>query len=298
MESWRPEPEGGGRHSAVSVQNLLLALAAHAAVFVLFFLYSVVHGLFRDDEKIIPIDLTIVVNENLDGKEDEPPPLDDPPPPPKPKPKPRKVVKKPDPPKALERMVTNIVAKVDRKEDKKEDQKPEKKKEEPKKEEPKKTAAELREERLAAMRNRAKNTNKKPVEIKVKNLPSGDGRTDKKTLSNAEIMNRLNAGYKPGKTTQLAQSEEQFALSLIKSAFEAKWNTPSRTPNMRPIVLKVRFGPGGRLLEYKLVSSSGDARADQSIRDAAQLVKAVPNLPESFIAAYQKSGIEIEFTVE
>ena len=295
MEAWRPESEDGERRpQIVSAQNLLLALAAHVAVFALFFLYSVVHGLFRNDETVIPIDLTIVVNENLEGKEDELPPLDDPPPPPpKPKPKPKKVVKKPDPPKALEQMVTNIVAKVDKKEDKKEDKKPEKKKEEPKK-----TAAELREERLAAMRNRAKNTTKKPVEIKVKNLPSGDGRTDKKTLSNAEIMNRLNAGYKPGKTTRLAQSEEQFALSLIKSAFEAKWNAPSRTPNMRPIVLKVRFGSGGRLLDYKLVSSSGDARADQSIRLAAQLVKTVPNLPESFIAAYQRDGVEIEFTVE
>ena len=300
MQAWRTE--SSERPEVLSKRNLSLAFGIHAAFFLLLLLYSVCH--FKNEEKIIPIDLTVVVNENLDGKEDEPPPLDTPPPPPKPKPKPqpkpKPVVKEPEKPKELEQLVTNIVAKVDKKEEKKKEKEKKKeppKKEEPKKEEPKKTKEELRKERLERMRNSAKDTKVKP-KIIVKNQPSGDGRTDRKILSDAEIRKMLNAGYKAGKANQLAASEEQLGYSLIKMAFEKKWDKPPWTDTLRPMTIRVWFGPGGRIMRYKLETSSGDRSADRSIETAAARVGSVPNLPTAFIDKYKTSGVPVRFTVK
>ena len=284
MEIWRVGYGDEKLPAVISRRTLAFALVIHLAFFAVFWIFAVCHGLFDDKEEIIPIDLTVVVNENLNGKEDEPPPLKNPEPE-KPKPKPKPKVKEPEKPKELEKIVTNIVAKVERKEEKKEPEKP------------KKTAKELREERMKKMRESAKVVNKK-VTIEIKNRPSGDGRTDKKTLSNAEIQKLLNMGYKPGKSEQLATSDAQLGYSLIKMAFEEKWEKPPWTDTMRPMTIRVWFGNGGRIVNYKLESSSGDAKADQSIKSAASRVGSVPNLPTAFIDKYRSSGVPVRFTVK
>ena len=291
------------RPEVLSGKTLGIALAIHLAFFLVFGIFAALHGLFDKKEEIIPIDLMVVVNENLDGVENEPPPLknpDPPPPPPKPEPpKPKKqTVKEPEKPKELERIVTNIVAKVDKKETQKPEKKEEKKVEKKEPEKPKKTKAELRKERLEQMRKRA-TVNNKPVKIEVKNArESGNGRTDRKTLSDAEIRRLLEQGYKPGKSTQLAANEEQLAFSLIKAAFEAKWDKPPWTDTLRPMTIRVWFGSGGAVARYKLESSSGDARADQSIQTAASRVGRVPALPQGFIDKYKSSGVPVRFTVK
>jgi len=288
MELWRTADPAAERPKVICSRNLTVALGLHVGVFLVFWLYSAFHGLFKKDEEIIPIDLTVVVVENLDGNEDEPPPLEKPTPPPPPppeppKPQPKPKPKEPEKPKELEKIVTNIVEKV------------EKKKEEKKPDPPKKTAKEIREERLKKMRESAKTVNKTTTVV-TKVQPNG--RTDKKTLSDAEIQKLLNMGYKPGKSTNLAASEEQLGYSLIKSAFEAKWDQPPWTDTMKPMTIRVWFGNGGRVINYKLEASSGDARADQSIKSAASRVGAVPALPAAFIDKYRSSGVPIRFTVK
>ena len=212
MEIWRVG-YATERPKVLSTRNLMIALALHVGCFVVFWLYSAFNGLFDKKEEIIPIDLTVVVNENLDGKENEPPPLKNPEPEkpkPKPKPQPKPKVKEPEKPKELEKIVTNIVAKVDKKEEKAKEKAKAKEKEPKKPAEPKKTAKELREERMKKMRESAKTVNK-PVKVVVPNAKqSGDGRTGPKTLSDAEIQKLLNAGYKPGTSEQIATSELQL----------------------------------------------------------------------------------------
>ena len=287
------------RPEVLNGKTLLIALAIHLLLFLAFWIFAFFHGLFDKDEEIIPIDLTVVVNENLDGKENEPPPLKNPDPPepekPKPVPKEKPKAKEPKKPKELEQIVTNIVAKVDKKETKK----PEKEKPKAKEpEKPKKTAAELRKERIEQMRKSAKVSNK-PVKIKVKNAKaSGNGRTDRKILSDAEIAKMLNMGYKPGISNQLAANEEQLGYSLIKAAFEAKWDKPPWTDTLRPMTIRVWFGGGGSVVRYTLEASSGDARADQSIKTAASRVGRVPALPAAFIDKYKSTGVPIRFTVK
>ena len=285
MEIWRVGYGEEKLPAVVSRRTLTVALLLHLSVFVIFWLYAACHDLFHRDEEIIPIDLTVVVNENLDGKPDEPPPLKKPEPPkPKPKPQPKKI-KEPEKPKELEKIVTNIVTKVDKKVEKKEPEKP------------KKTAKELREEKMAKMRASAKVVNK-PLKIEVKNAKeSGNGRTTKKTLSDAEIQKLLNMGYKPGTSEQLATSDAQLGYSLIKSAVEDKWEVPPWTDTLKPMTVRIWFGGGGRVVNYKLEKSSGDAKADRSILSAASRVGAIPGLPPAFIEAYKNKGIPCQFTV-
>ena len=285
MEIWRVGYGEEKLPAVISRRTLTVALLLHLSVFVVFWLYAACHDLFHRDEEIIPIDLTVVVNENLDGKPDEPPPLKKPEPPkPKPKPQPKKI-KEPEKPKELEKIVTNIVTKVDKKVEKKEPEKP------------KKTAKELREEKMAKMRASAKVVNK-PLKIEVKNAKeSGNGRTTKKTLSDAEIQKLLNMGYKPGTSEQLATSDAQLGYSLIKSAVEDKWEVPPWTDTLKPMTVRIWFGGGGRVVNYKLEKSSGDAKADRSILSAASRVGAIPGLPPAFIEAYKNKGIPCQFTV-
>ena len=151
---------------------------------------------------------------------------------------------------------------------------------------------------MEQMRKSAKQVKAK-VTIEVKNAKeSGDGRTAKKTLSDAEIQKLLNMGYKPGTSEQLATSDAQLGYSLIKMAFEEKWEKPPWTDTMRPMTIRVWFGPGGRIVNYKLESSSGDAKADQSIKSAASRVGSVQGLPPAFIDKYRSSGVPVRFTVK
>ena len=294
MEIWRVGYDTAQRPRVLSKRNLAIALVLHASTFVLFWLYAACHDLFDKEEEIIPIDLTVVVNQNLDGKENEPPPLkkvEPEPPKPKPQPKPKPKVKEPEKPKELEKIVTNVVAKVDKKA---EEKRPEKKKPEP----PKKTAKELREERMRKMRESAKQVNEK-VMIEVRSAKaSGDGRTARKTLSDAEVMRRLNEGYKPGTSEQIATSELQLGYSLIKQTFEEKWDKPPWTDTLKPMTIRVWFGGGGRIVKYHLERSSGDRKADQSILSAASRVGAIPALPAAFVDKFKRSGVPVQFTVK
>ena len=288
MEIWRVGYGDEKLPAVISGRTLAVAIVIHLAFFVGFWVFAAFHGLFDKKEEIIPIDLTVVVNQNLEGKENEPPPLRKPEPPkPKPKPKPQPKVKKPDPPKELEKIVTNIVAKVDKKEAKPEKKTPEK---------PTKTKEQLRKERMERMRASAKQVKAK-VTIEVKNPPSGNGRTAPKTLSDAEIQRLLNMGYKPGTSEQLATSDAQLGYSLIKMAVEGKWDVPPWTDTLRPMTLRIWFGGGGRVVRYKLEKSSGDAKADQSILSAASRVGSIPGLPPAFIDAFKSKGIPCVFTV-
>ena len=289
MELWRAEEVEAKRPKVLDARSFGTSLAIHAAFFAICFGFAACHT--RKDEVITPIDLTVVVVENLDGNPDEPPPLKkpepEPPPPPPPKPQPKPKPKEPEKPKELEKIVTNIVEKVEK--EKKTEAKPP--------EPPKKTKAELRRERIEKMRQSAKDTKRKVEAPKNPAPPQPNGRTDRKTLTDAEIQKLLNAGYRPGSTTNLAASEEQRCLSLIKQAFEEKWDKPPWTDTLRPMIIRVKFGGGGAITSFKLEQSSGDPKADDTIRSAAARVRAVPGLTSSFIEQYGRSGVPIRFTV-
>lgn len=275
----------------LGARSVGLAIALHVVSFLLLYLFAMLH--LKPRETVIPIDLTVVVNENLDGEENEPPPLDNPPPKVEPvKPTP------PAPPPKVEEKVEAVEQIVEKKPEKpKEKPKEEKPKEEKKPEKPKppeKTKEELMKERMERMRNSAKEV-KNPPKIIVKDKPSGNGKTDKQKMSEAEIRKLLNQGYKPGTSTQLAASEEQRCISLIREAFYAKWNRPPWTADLKEMYLKVRFGDGGRVLGYQLEKRSGDPKADATVLQAAALVSSVPGLSLDFLT--KNPSVTIRFKV-
>jgi len=275
----------------LGARSVGLAIALHVVSFLLLYLFAMLH--LKPREAVIPIDLTVVVNENLDGEENEPPPLDNPPP----KVEPVKPTPPATPPK-VEEKIEAVEQIVDKKPEKpKEKPKEEKPKEEKKPEKPKppeKTKEELMKERMERMRNSVTEV-KNPPKIIVKDKPSGNGKTDKQKMSEAEIRKLLNQGYKPGTSTQLAASEEQRCISLIREAFYAKWNRPPWTADLKEMHLKVRFGDGGRVLGYQLEKRSGDPKADATVLQAAALVSSVPGLSLDFLT--KNPSVTIRFKV-
>lgn len=303
MELWRTEVIEGRRPQVLSVRTVALALALHLAAFAVFVAVAALHGLFDKKETVIPIDLTVVVNENLDGKENEPPPLVNPPPPeppkPKPKPPPKPEARKPEPPKPLEQIVTNVVKKAEKRKPDPPKKEPERKKPEPKRPEPpKKTAQELREERMKRIRDRMKTVNR-PVTIEVRNArESGDGRTARQTMTPAQIRALLNQGYRPGTSNQLAASEKQRCVSLIQMAIEDRWEALSpKVGRDGTVLLSVRLNSSGGLVDVRLARGCGDALSDQAALAVARAVTSIPGLSAAFVAEFRKEPLTIRYHV-
>ncbi len=275
--------------------NFLIALALHLGFFAL--LWAMGQMAFREKEEVIPIDVTIVVKENLDGKEDELPPLE----PPQggaassraePEPEPaRQDAAPPTPqPEAVEKIP---VKKLEEKKEPEKKPDPTKKKEPEKKPEPpKKTAAELRAERIKRMQESA-------VDNKTPPKPVRDGKTGRKTLSDAEIERRLKEGYHPGPTEQLAPNEKTRCTSLIRMALEAKWNQLSPQIGRAGMVhIRIRFDRFGRIVESSLAKSCGDATSDAAAMRVVRSLGMVRGLSTDFLEKYSRETIIIEYKVE
>ena len=271
-EEQRPKVLGKG--------SLVAALVLHAMFFGCCWLLSMP---FREKEIVIPIELTF----------EAPPTVQDEPPPPTPTVKPKPKEPEPEPPKIDDKKLDAVIKDPPKK---KPPKKPEVKKppekpkevEKPKEpEKPKKTAAELRKERLEAMRKRAKPDNTPRV---VSPAPSGTGKTLAKDLDNL-----IAQGYKPGAKTQLAESETQRCISLIRDAFHRRWEPPAWNSSMKMMFLEVTFDNGGRVVGYKLVQSSGDGKADRSVLSAASRVGSVAGLSLDFLE--HNKTVRIDFKV-
>jgi len=282
-----------GKPSVLGVRSIGLAVVGHVVAFLLLYAFAMLH--LRPKEAVIPIDLTVVVNENLDGEENEPPPLSKPEPAPEP---PKQPEPPPPPPPKVEEQVEAVEQVPEKKpEPPKEEKKPDPPKEEKKPDPPKpeKTKEQLMQERLERMRQSAK-TVKTPVKIEVKNKPSGNGKTEKQNMTQAEIEKLLNQGYKPGTTTQLAADENQRCISLIREAFYARWNRPPWTSELKEMLLEVKFDMNGRVKGYRLTKSSGDAKADATVTQAASLVHMVSGLSTDFLRANPQITIRFKVT--
>ena len=57
-------------------------------------------------------------------------------------------------------------------------------------------------------------------------------------------------------------------------------------------------GSIAKIVNKKIEKSSGDIRADQSLKAAAERVGAIPALAPEFIEKYRKSGVPVQFTVK
>ena len=267
--------------SPLNLKTVLTAFGLHLAAFFLFWVAAKI--IYRTPDVIIPIDMTIVPPwAEQDPNDPEPDP--NPPPQEQPKPEQPKPQPKPEePPKVEEKVeaVEKIPEKPKKKEFKRSEIKhPEKEKKE-KAEKPKK-------------KEFKRGEIKKPPKIQppVK-LPPGKGTSRDKPLSQAEIMKALAAGAKFGASNQLAANEEQRCISLISRRFYECWTDFNWSENLRPVLLTVRFGAAGKILGYRIVQSSGDAKVDQSVLAAAKRADHVSGLSAEFLKKYPEITISM-----
>ena len=276
MEVWLEEK----KPEVISTTNVVLALVLHALFFAAVFTFAKFH--FKPKETVIPIDLTLVVNENLDGVDNEPPPVNDPPPPEPTPPKPPEPTPPtpPPPPPPVETKVDAVV------------KEPEKKPEEKKPEPPKK---ETREERMKRMKESATISK---VKIKVPDAQSGNGRTERQPRTPEEIAKLLNKGYKPGSTTQIASSEMQFCISRIQQAIDARWReVMPRIGAEGTVVILARVNAQGRLVNCRLKDSCGDRTSDAAAMTVVKTVPAISGLDREFLKKYAKEDLAIRYKV-
>ena len=276
------------RPSAFNVVYFVAAIIVHLVLFL-----SIWYIGTREDEEekeiVIPMELMVVVNENLDGVENEPPP--ETPPQSEPDPPPPDPPKEPDPPPPDEPEITEaVVLKPDKPKppDPPKPPKPPEPPKPPKQPEKPKPPEKTREQRLAEMRSSTTKVKTPP--------PRNNGRTEKRPRDWEKL---LNAGYKPGPTNQgLDASEEARCLALIRQAFYSRWDRPAWTSSLRKMCLSVQFGSGGRVVGYSLTQSSGDASADRTVLRAASQVSHVRGLSSSFIEKHRTVIVRFEVTPE
>lgn len=272
--------------------NCAKAVALHLALFAAIWKFGAADSDAK--ETIIPIDLSVVVEENLDGEPDEPPPeRPRQPEPESPPPQPAPPPPEPPPPPPEQTVPDAVIPEPPKEEPKKQEKpkEPEKPKEQEKSKEPEKPKM-TREERLAKMRESAKPVKDAPR--RPDPPPRNNGRTEMRPKDWEKL---LMAGYKPAATNSgLDASEAQRCLAYLRRAFYERWDIPAWTDRLGEMHLEVRLGAGGKIEGYRLVRSSGDAAADRSVLVAASRVERVRGLSQAFIE--NNRTVIVKFTVK
>ena len=268
----------------LNLHTVLVAFGLHLAAFVFFWITAKI--IYREPDVVIPIDMTIVppwAEQDPDDPEPDPnPPPEEKPEPPKPEPKPEPEPEpKPEPKEEKVEAVEQIKEKPKPK--KKEFKKSEIK--HPKKEKPKEPPKKKEFKRGKLVKH-------PKIKPPMKLLP-GKGTSRDKPLSQADIMKALAGGARFGASNQLAANEEQRCISLISRRFYECWTDFNWSENLRPVLLTVRFGPGGKILGYKIFQSSGDAKVDQSVLAAAKRANHVSGLSAEFLRKYPEITISM-----
>jgi len=266
----------------ISTKNLVLAFVLHVAVFLVFLVFSKLNP--KSEEIAIPIELT------FEAPPEEVAPDEAKPEPEQPKPE----IKMPEPPPAEEKL--DAVEKI---EEKKKPEKPKEKpkpKPEPPKEKPKpeKTKEQIKKEKEEAKKKRLE-AMRKGAKVVKNPKPTPVAGTGEKLDPNWKKL--LASGYKPSDKTQIATSEMQRCVSLIKMALDARWNQLS--PDIgRPgtVVLKISITPSGQLVNCRIVKSCGDPLSDKAALTVASTTGRVAGLSPEFIR--QNSTLTINYTVE
>lgn len=283
----------GAPDCGLSWRTFGIAFAVHVALFLFFWGMGIIN--FRKPDVIIPIDMTIVPPWAQQTDDPEPDPNPPPPevkqevkPPPK-APEPEKVEVKPNV-EAVEKVVEKKKPeKVDLKKNAKLVKKP------PKPQPPQKS-----------LKDTAKLTPAKPLErppdLKIPdNMKKfGKGTAHDKPLPNIDMKKMLDQGYRYGAKNQIATSEEQRCVSLIKQAILREWNKESFKwyNGLKPIEVEFHLGSGGVVQNFKIRSGSGDADVDRTAVSALNRLKGqkIYGLTAQFLEQFPELAIVMEPT--
>ncbi len=277
-------------------RTLGIAFGLHAALFLFFWAMGIIS--FRKPDVIIPIDMTIVPPWAQQTDDPEPDPAPPPPEvkqvkplPPPPAPEPEKVEVKPKV-EAVEKVV-----------EKKKKKKPEDLRKNAKlvKHPPKQKP------RQKSLKDRAKVIKPKPVPVErppdlkipdnVKRF--GKGTAADKPLKDIDMKKMLEQGYRYGARNQIATSEEQRCVSLIRAAVLREWNKESFKwyNGLRPIQVDFQLGSGGVVRGFSIRSGSGDPDVDRTAQNALRRLKEngrIDGLSAQFLEKFPQLTIVME----
>ena len=282
----------GAPDCGLSWRTFGIAFAVHVALFLFFWGMGIIN--FRKPDVIIPIDMTIVPPWAQQTDDPEPDPNPPPPevkqetPPPK-APEPEKVEVKPNV-EAVEKVVEKKKPeKVDLKKNAKLVKKP------PKPQPPPKSLKDT------AKLNPAKPL-ERPPDLKIPDTVKtfGKGTAHDKPLKDIDMKKMLDQGYRYGAKNQIATSEEQRCVSLIKQAILREWNKESFKwyNGLKPIEVEFRLGSGGVVQNFKIRSGSGDADVDRTAVSALNRLKGqkIYGLTAQFLEQFPELAIVMEPT--
>ena len=139
-----------------------------------------------------------------------------------------------------------------------------------------------------------------PPEVKIPDRVKefGKGTAAEDPLKNIDMKIMLNQGYRYGARNQLATSEEQLCLSLIKRAICREWDKESfdYREGLRNIQVKLQLGADGKVRGFTVLSGSGDPDVDRTAQNALTRLRGtkINGLTEQFLKKYPELSTVME----
>ncbi len=139
-----------------------------------------------------------------------------------------------------------------------------------------------------------------PPEVKIPDSVKefGKGTAAEDPLKHFDMKIMLDKGYRYGARNQLATSEEQLCLSLIKRAICREWDKESfdYREGLRNIQVKLQLGADGKVRGFTVLSGSGDAEVDRTAQNALMRLRGtkINGLTEQFLKKYPELNTVME----
>lgn len=276
----------------VNSYSLKWSLSLHGTLLMLAVVLPLL-PMFRKKELSIPLDFTVVLDEN----EVEPNVPPQPEPPAKTPEPPTKSVPLPDPPKPLPLPDPPKDAVVIKKTEK--PKPPEKKPEPPQPKPPEKKPDPPKppEKKPFVKGTRVEARPPQPTQDFTKLKPVTTAPVTEKRLTKAEIAKALQDGAKPGTRNVLPEDEVSRCVMLVRRAMYEAWEQPGAgDAGPRPALLDIRLDSTGRVVSYRIRQSSGSAYFDQTVLKAAANVAPIRGLSLAFLKQYET--LTVEFKLE
>ncbi|MDD4102181.1 MAG: TonB family protein [Kiritimatiellae bacterium] len=274
------------KRGPVNSYSLKCSLVLHGTLLAMALILPLLPSCRRKD-LVIPLDFTVVLDENLVEPEEVPVEPETAPPTasdPEPLPEPPKPVPLPDAPKEAV-----VVKKVEK------PKPPEKKPPEPKPAPKLKPPA--KKPFVKGKRVEAPNKAVKPKEDFSKLKPVTAMPSTDKRLTRAEIEKALRDGAKPGTRNVLPDDEISRCVVLVRRAMYEAWEQPGvADAGPRPALLDIRLNSSGRVVSYRIRQSSGSVYFDQTVLKAAANAAPIRGLSVEFLKQFET--LTVEFKLE
>jgi len=116
-----------------------------------------------------------------------------------------------------------------------------------------------------------------------------------KMLSRAEIDKALRDGARVGVRNEIPEDEVSRCLVLVKRALYDAWEQPGENDaGSRPALLTIRLDSAGHIVSYRINQSSGSAYFDQTVLKAAANAVPIRGLSLAFLKQYETFSIEFK----